>query len=77
MTSSPLDNLVRIGKLKIEPLAQTEIDAIDAATRLRATGVEHVIFTDIRRDGTLTGPNLDVLTTMVETALAFSRTCGR
>lgn len=28
MTSSPLDNLVRIGKLKIEPPAQTEIDGL-------------------------------------------------
>jgi phosphoribosylformimino-5-aminoimidazole carboxamide ribotide isomerase len=48
-------------------LEQTEIDAIDAARRLRFEGVQHVVFTDIRRDGTLSGPNIDALAEMVAT----------
>lgn len=38
-----------------------EVSAIrfdDLARRMRDTGVEHLLFTDTRKDGTLTGPNL-------------------
>jgi phosphoribosylformimino-5-aminoimidazole carboxamide ribotide isomerase len=42
-------------------LEQTNIDAIDAAADLERQGIEHFIFTDIRRDGTLQGPNIDAL----------------
>ena len=44
----------------------TDIDARDAASRLRSEGVQHLIVTDIRRDGTLRGPNLAELAAMVE-----------
>ncbi|MGI6083741.1 MAG: 1-(5-phosphoribosyl)-5-[(5-phosphoribosylamino)methylideneamino]imidazole-4-carboxamide isomerase [Limnochordia bacterium] len=39
----------------------TQIEAVDLAERMRDVGVEEIIFTDIARDGTLTGPNLDSL----------------
>jgi phosphoribosylformimino-5-aminoimidazole carboxamide ribotide isomerase len=48
-------------------LDQTEVDAREAAARFRAEGVQHLIFTDIRRDGTLRGPNLAALAGLVET----------
>lgn len=42
-------------------LEQTSVDAIDAAAEFEQQGIQHFIFTDIRRDGTLQGPNLDAL----------------
>jgi phosphoribosylformimino-5-aminoimidazole carboxamide ribotide isomerase len=47
-------------------LDQTEALAVDVARALHAAGVQHFIFTDIRRDGTLHGPNLDAVRGMVE-----------
>ena len=48
---------------------QTQVAASDVAVRLGGAGIRTFIFTDIARDGTLTGPNLDALTTMA-TAVA-------
>jgi phosphoribosylformimino-5-aminoimidazole carboxamide ribotide isomerase len=45
---------------------QTEVLAVEAAQRFAANGVEHFIFTDIRRDGRLEGPNLQALREMIE-----------
>jgi phosphoribosylformimino-5-aminoimidazole carboxamide ribotide isomerase len=36
----------------------TEVDALELAAAVEAWGVRRVQFTDVRRDGTLTGPNL-------------------
>ena len=47
-------------------IEQTDVSAIEAAQQYHATGVRHVIFTDIRRDGTLTGPNLPALCSVIE-----------
>ncbi len=47
---------------------QTDVSAIDAARRFAADGVEHVIFTDIGRDGRLEGPNLKALREMIDGA---------
>lgn len=47
-------------------LDQTDVRADDLAVELRDAGCETVIFTDIRRDGTLAGPNLEALRHMVE-----------
>jgi phosphoribosylformimino-5-aminoimidazole carboxamide ribotide isomerase len=56
----------RDGKLAANGwLEQTEARAVDVACSLADAGVQHFIFTDIRRDGTLTGPNLDALRTMI------------
>ncbi len=43
---------------------QTQVAASDLAVRLGQAGIRTFIFTDIARDGTLAGPNLDALTTM-------------
>jgi len=45
---------------------QTEVSAVALAERLGMLGLSHVIFTDIRRDGTLQGPNTEALTLMIE-----------
>lgn len=47
-------------------LGQSDVQVIDAARQLAAIGVAHFIFTDIRRDGTLQGPNLDALRNLVQ-----------
>lgn len=47
-------------------LDQTDIDALGLARRFANVGLARVIFTDIRRDGRLDGPNLDALSEMVE-----------
>lgn len=46
-------------------LDQTDAAVEQVASRLRQTGVQAFIFTDIRRDGTLTGPNLTALSALV------------
>lgn len=38
----------------------TEIDSFDFCRRLQAIGVNHVIYTDIARDGTLSGTNMEI-----------------
>ncbi|NLA59212.1 MAG: 1-(5-phosphoribosyl)-5-[(5-phosphoribosylamino)methylideneamino]imidazole-4-carboxamide isomerase [Firmicutes bacterium] len=42
----------------------TEMDALDLAGRMVELGVEEIIFTDIARDGMLTGPNISALQKM-------------
>lgn len=49
---------------------QTEADAFETARQMSDHGVRHIIFTDIRRDGTLAGPNIGALTHMVESTSA-------
>jgi phosphoribosylformimino-5-aminoimidazole carboxamide ribotide isomerase len=49
---------------------QTDADAFDTARQMGDAGVRHIIFTDIRRDGTLTGPNVDALRRMVASTAA-------
>ena len=56
----------RDGKLAISGwLEQGDVDAIATAESLPARGIDTIIYTDIRRDGTLTGPNLDALAEMI------------
>jgi phosphoribosylformimino-5-aminoimidazole carboxamide ribotide isomerase len=47
-------------------LGQTDSSAVEVAQRLAQRGVRHFIYTDIRRDGTLSGPNLEALRELVE-----------
>ena len=47
-------------------LGQTDARTVEVAERLARARVRHFIYTDIKRDGTLTGPNLDDLRTLVE-----------
>jgi len=42
-------------------LKNTEISAVDLAKRMSALGVSAIIYTDIARDGTLQGPNINAL----------------
>jgi phosphoribosylformimino-5-aminoimidazole carboxamide ribotide isomerase len=43
----------------------TEIHASDLAKRLEMVGIAGIIYTDIKRDGMLTGPNIDAVRDMV------------
>jgi len=45
---------------------QTTVPAIDVASRVASEGVQHIVFTDIGRDGKLQGPNLHALGKMIE-----------
>jgi len=57
----------RDGKLAASGwLEQSEVPVIAAAQRLAAAGVSSFIFTDIRRDGQLSGPNLASLGELIE-----------
>jgi len=49
----------RDGKVAIEGWGVTsEKDALELAVQMKARGVNRLVFTDIKRDGTLKGPNL-------------------
>ncbi len=45
----------------------TEINSVDFCQRLKNIGVEHVIYTDISKDGMLKGTNLDVYKVLCQT----------
>jgi phosphoribosylformimino-5-aminoimidazole carboxamide ribotide isomerase len=47
-------------------LEQSDAEAVDVARTMAAAGVRHLIVTDISRDGTLTGPNLDGLKQVID-----------
>jgi phosphoribosylformimino-5-aminoimidazole carboxamide ribotide isomerase len=49
---------------------QTDADAFETARVMGDAGVRHIIFTDIRRDGTLSGPNVEALRWMVDSTSA-------
>ncbi|MBA2276628.1 MAG: 1-(5-phosphoribosyl)-5-[(5-phosphoribosylamino)methylideneamino]imidazole-4-carboxamide isomerase [Chloroflexia bacterium] len=56
----------RDGKLASDGwMEQTEIPVVEAAQRLATAGVRTLIFTDIRRDGLLRGPNVSALTELI------------
>lgn len=55
----------RQGKVAVRGwVDSTEIDALELARRMGDYGVKEIIFTDITRDGTLSGPNLAALRRM-------------
>jgi phosphoribosylformimino-5-aminoimidazole carboxamide ribotide isomerase len=52
----------RAGKVATKGWLETsEVLATDLATQMAQMGVAAIIYTDIQRDGTMTGPNLDAL----------------
>jgi phosphoribosylformimino-5-aminoimidazole carboxamide ribotide isomerase len=56
----------RDGKLATDGwLGQTEARAVEVAQKMATAKVRHFIFTDISRDGTLAGPNLESLGELV------------
>lgn len=59
----------REGKVATHGWTQvSDRDATQVASELVSTGVRHLIYTDIVRDGTLTGPNLSALRRLSEAA---------
>lgn len=44
----------------------SKVDYVDFAKEMEAIGVKNIIFTDISRDGTLTGPNINALEKLKE-----------
>ncbi|GIV19615.1 MAG: 1-(5-phosphoribosyl)-5-[(5-phosphoribosylamino) methylideneamino] imidazole-4-carboxamide isomerase [Armatimonadota bacterium] len=60
---------VREGKVAIRGWQeQTEVDAVSLIQQMANLGARRVIVTDISRDGTLQGPNLELLQRLVEEA---------
>lgn len=52
----------RAGKVATRGWLETsEVDALDLAQRMETAGAAAIIYTDIYRDGTLEGPNLEML----------------
>jgi phosphoribosylformimino-5-aminoimidazole carboxamide ribotide isomerase len=57
----------RDGKVAAEAWYEvSDVDAIDLAEELEAAGVQRFLYTDIKRDGMLSGPNLDALRRLVQ-----------
>ncbi|MEO5346771.1 MAG: 1-(5-phosphoribosyl)-5-[(5-phosphoribosylamino)methylideneamino]imidazole-4-carboxamide isomerase [Magnetococcus sp. YQC-9] len=57
----------RDGRVAVEGWsATTQITALDLARRFEDAGVAEIIFTDISRDGALTGPNISATRAMAE-----------
>ncbi|MBF0511377.1 MAG: 1-(5-phosphoribosyl)-5-[(5-phosphoribosylamino)methylideneamino]imidazole-4-carboxamide isomerase [Candidatus Omnitrophica bacterium] len=48
-------------------VSTTNIKAVDLAMEFEAMGLEWMVYTDIARDGTLSGPNFEELQTMLDT----------
>lgn len=56
---------------------EAEIDALTLARRVAAIGVERVVYTDIQRDGMLTGPNIEQTSLIArETGLTVTASGG-
>jgi phosphoribosylformimino-5-aminoimidazole carboxamide ribotide isomerase len=49
-------------------LRDTEVKATDLALQMKESGVRRIMFTDIKRDGTLTEPAYDSITELIKTA---------
>jgi phosphoribosylformimino-5-aminoimidazole carboxamide ribotide isomerase len=57
----------RDGRVAVRGWRETlDLDAVELAQELAAAGARRVIFTDIGRDATLTGPNLEAMRRMAE-----------
>ncbi len=57
----------RDGKVATRGWIETsEVDAVELAQQMEQRGAAAVIYTDIKRDGTLKGPNVDALRTMAQ-----------
>jgi phosphoribosylformimino-5-aminoimidazole carboxamide ribotide isomerase len=55
------------GKVAVKGWVElTEFDAIEFAKQMEDSGITGIIYTDILRDGMLTGPNIEAMSRMVE-----------
>lgn len=60
----------RDGRVAVEGwVEESSVNAVELAREMHAAGVREVVFTDIRRDGMLTGPNFESLEEMLETGM--------
>lgn len=67
----------RSGRVAVDGWVRTtDLSAFDLALTLREAGIEEIIYTDIRRDGTLSGPNLEELRRMAATGLRIIASGG-
>ena len=65
----------RDGKIAIAGWSETSgITATDLATELSALGVRRFIYTDIARDGAMTGPNIEAIARMQEAIIQSTNT---
>jgi len=61
-----LDLAARDGLLTLHGWTETsELRAVDLAARVKGSGLGAIVYTDVLRDGVLTGPNLDALAGVV------------
>jgi phosphoribosylformimino-5-aminoimidazole carboxamide ribotide isomerase len=51
-------------------LVGTEVPVVDLCHRMRMSGVARFVYTDVRRDGTLTEPNYEALQALIESTAA-------
>ena len=57
----------RDGKVAVKGWVEvTELDVIEFAKQMQDAGAAGIIYTDISRDGMLTGPNIEAMATMVK-----------
>ncbi len=57
----------RDGRVAVEGWAETsEVTALEVARRFEAAGVAAIVYTDVTRDGMLTGPNLEATTALAD-----------
>jgi len=57
----------RDGKVAVKGWVEvTELDVIEFAKQMQDAGTAGIIYTDISRDGMLTGPNIEAMATMVK-----------
>ncbi len=67
----------RDGLVAVHGWQQTSaVSALDLAARLKTLGASRVIYTDIARDGMLTGPNLPALRAIADTGLGVIASGG-
>ena len=60
----------RDGRVAVEGwVEESSVRAVELARRMLDAGVREVVFTDIRRDGMLSGPNYESLEEMLETGM--------
>lgn len=67
----------RGGKVAVEGwVEEADADAFHMALAMKELGVREIVFTDIARDGMLTGPNLESLERMLATGLSVIASGG-
>ncbi|HEY3417883.1 MAG TPA: HisA/HisF-related TIM barrel protein, partial [Armatimonadota bacterium] len=73
-----LDLAAKDGKVAIKGWVETtELTAIDLALALRAAGAVRIVYTDVSRDGMLTGPNVEATARLAaETGMAIIASGG-